>query len=97
MKHSVGGVIMNLYEWCKKLGKENLLKEWNYERNGELTPTNVSPKSHTKHGGDVVYMTMNWKLLLAVELMEIVVLIATRIVDLKGIINRCIIGELKYG
>ena len=48
---------MTLQEWCKQNNKENLLKEWNYERNAELidgngkdisNPNNVTSHSHQK-------------------------------------------------
>ena len=34
-------------EWCKENGHEQLLSEWNYEKNGSITPETVSRASHS--------------------------------------------------
>lgn len=33
-------------DWCKENGHEQLLSEWNYEKNGSITPETVSKASH---------------------------------------------------
>lgn len=38
----------NLYLWCKENNKDELLKEWHHERNGELNPKNISYKYSRK-------------------------------------------------
>ena len=35
-----------LYEYCVRMGREDLLEEWDSDRNGELTPEQVSYGSH---------------------------------------------------
>ena len=37
-----------LRKYCETHGFENLLKEWDYEKNAPLTPDNVAPKSNKK-------------------------------------------------
>ena len=37
-----------LAAWCKENGQEQLLSEWNYEKNGSTTPETVSKGSHNK-------------------------------------------------
>ncbi|MBE6005311.1 MAG: hypothetical protein E7232_14760 [Lachnospiraceae bacterium] len=34
-------------DWCKENGHEQLLTEWNYEKNGSITPETVSRASHS--------------------------------------------------
>ena len=34
--------------WCKNNGREDLLKEWNYEKNGNFKPEHIAPKSGKK-------------------------------------------------
>ena len=37
-----------LYDYCTANGKEALLEQWNYEKNGDLTPLNVPPHIQRK-------------------------------------------------
>ena len=37
-----------LADWCKENDREQLLAEWDYEKNGALTPDNVTKGSHKK-------------------------------------------------
>ena len=37
-----------LYDWCKENNQEQLLVEWNSQKNGSVTPKNVSKGSHIK-------------------------------------------------
>lgn len=46
-KASKGNVPSNLKEWCLANNKQ-LLEEWNYEKNGSLTPDNINRGSHKK-------------------------------------------------
>ena len=40
---------MTLYDWCMENGREDILKEWDQERNGSFTPNTISLES----GGSV--------------------------------------------
>jgi len=35
-------------EWCRENGQEQFITEWNYDKNGLITPDNVSKASHKK-------------------------------------------------
>lgn len=37
---------MSFSEWCKQNGREKLLDEWDYNKNGDITPETVSKASH---------------------------------------------------
>lgn len=39
---------ISLAEWCKSKSQEQLLSEWNYDKNGAITPESVSRASHKK-------------------------------------------------
>ncbi len=39
---------ISLEEWCIKTDNVQLLNEWNYEKNGELTPNSITKGSHKK-------------------------------------------------
>ena len=38
---------LSLADWCIENGQENLLAEWNYAKNGSITPETVSKGSHS--------------------------------------------------
>ena len=38
----------SFFDWCKSNGQEELLNEWDYVRNGTLSPKDVSKASHKK-------------------------------------------------
>ncbi len=38
----------SLYNWCIANNKQILLDEWNYEKNGEVNPKNITPKNGKK-------------------------------------------------
>ena len=38
----------NLKEWCIENNRLDLLDEWDYENNGEMTPNDVNTFSHNK-------------------------------------------------
>lgn len=46
-KRAIPGV-NDLETWCRNNDKEYILKEWDYEKNGELYPVNVTRGSHKK-------------------------------------------------
>lgn len=46
MQEGEDAVQMTLYEYCLEMGREELLREWDGERNAPLTPEEVSPGSH---------------------------------------------------
>lgn len=41
--------VNDLETWCKKNGREELLQEWDYDKNEGLTPKDISYGSRTKH------------------------------------------------
>lgn len=43
--------MMTLYDWCIKNDREDLLEEWNYNKNGGLMPRCIGSKSNKKYGG----------------------------------------------
>lgn len=45
-----GGTLLRqtLYEWCAQAGDDTLLRQWDAEKNGDLTPENVSYGSQKK-------------------------------------------------
>ena len=38
----------SFYNWCKSNNREDLLLEWDYEKNGDITPYNISPGTDKK-------------------------------------------------
>lgn len=48
--------VNDLKTWCKENSREDLLKEWDYEKNGELKPCNVAKTSNQK----VWWKCSNW-------------------------------------
>lgn len=38
----------SLAEYCRFTGRQELLSQWDYEKNGDLTPDNVAYGSHRK-------------------------------------------------
>ncbi len=42
-----------LFDYCKRTGELELLRQWNSERNGALTPETVSYGSKRRCGGAV--------------------------------------------
>lgn len=40
--------LMSFKEWCLSSGNEELLSEWNYDKNTSITPDDISRASHTK-------------------------------------------------
>lgn len=39
----------NLYLWCKENNKDILLREWDYKKNGKISPKDVGPFDRTKY------------------------------------------------
>ena len=39
---------MNLHEWCVKNNRQDILDQWNYDKNNDLTPKNVTIGTNQK-------------------------------------------------
>ena len=37
---------MSFYEWCMEYNRQDLLEDWDYERNNPVTPKDVSKGSN---------------------------------------------------
>lgn len=40
--------VVSLYDWCMNNNRQDLIDEWDYEKNGDLTPQNISCGSNLK-------------------------------------------------